>query len=103
MDVIPMSDFGVRFGRPQGLNDTAGVPRDKGCDVSPSCLKCPLPICKYDVAGQLPSRQEVRRSERIRAVTRERLTVEQIITRWNVTRRSAFRLRAAALQGKEVY
>ena len=22
--------------------------RDDGCDVSPSCLRCPLPRCKYD-------------------------------------------------------
>ena len=22
--------------------------RDEGCSVSPSCLRCPLPWCKYD-------------------------------------------------------
>ena len=25
--------------------------RDEGCEVSPSCLKCPLPQCKYDEPG----------------------------------------------------
>ncbi len=22
--------------------------KDEGCEVSPSCLRCPLPVCKYD-------------------------------------------------------
>ena len=24
---------------------------DNGCEYSPSCLKCPLPVCKYDAQG----------------------------------------------------
>ena len=31
--------------------------RDTGCDVSPSCLQCPLPVCRYDkspVYGRTP-------------------------------------------------
>ncbi len=25
--------------------------RDDGCELAPSCLRCPLPICKYDYPG----------------------------------------------------
>ena len=31
-----------------------GLPRHMladGCDVSPKCLDCPLPLCKYDDPG----------------------------------------------------
>ena len=32
-----------------------GMPRhiaeDNGCDVSPSCLSCPLSVCKYEDRG----------------------------------------------------
>jgi hypothetical protein len=32
------------------MTDTASTTAyaDAGCDVSPSCLRCPLPQCKYD-------------------------------------------------------
>lgn len=22
---------------------------DRGCDLAPACLKCPLPVCRYDM------------------------------------------------------
>lgn len=30
------------------VNPQTGYPADTGCEVSPSCLECPLPQCKYD-------------------------------------------------------
>lgn len=27
--------------------------RDDGCDVSPTCLQCPLPQCKYEAPALL--------------------------------------------------
>ena len=32
---------------------------DTGCDVAPACLRCPLPVCKYD--DPLAKRREMRR------------------------------------------
>ena len=26
--------------------------RDKGCEVSPSCLSCPLPRCQFEVSAE---------------------------------------------------
>lgn len=39
--------------------------RDEGCEVSPSCLECPLPQRKYDDPGWL---QRYKRNERDREV-----------------------------------
>lgn len=30
------------------VDPQTGSPADTGCQVSPSCLRCPLPQCKYD-------------------------------------------------------
>lgn len=52
--------------------------RDTGCEISDSCLSCPLARCRYDTPGGLTS---IRRSERdteILALRRQRLTVRQI-------------------------
>jgi hypothetical protein len=35
-------------GLPIGEVDIPQVPPDTGCDVSPSCLECPLNQCLYD-------------------------------------------------------
>ena len=44
--------------------------RDDGCDISPSCLECPLSLCKYDDPGWMQ-----RESKRVRddAIYRARL------------------------------
>lgn len=33
---------------PITLDQATGFPADTGCEVSPSCLRCPLPQCRYD-------------------------------------------------------
>jgi AraC-like DNA-binding protein len=67
--------------------------RDDGCEVSPSCLSCPLPRCKYDDPGWL---QRLRREERDREVIRTRrsegLTVPQLASRFGVSQRTIFRI-----------
>ena len=30
---------------------------DTGCNLSPSCLECHLPACKYDDPGVVPNKQ----------------------------------------------
>ncbi len=67
--------------------------RDDGCELSPSCLNCPLPRCKYDDPGWL---QRERRSKRDRAVLdarrRRDLTVPQLAERFGVSERTVFRI-----------
>ena len=67
--------------------------RDDGCELSPSCLNCPLPRCKYDDPGWI---QRERRRKRDAAVLKarhhDRLTVPQLAQRFRVSERTVFRI-----------
>lgn len=70
--------------------------RDAGCEVSPSCLSCPLPQCRYDLPAGL---QTVRRIDHQTTVSRLRatgLSVDTIAAQVGISRRSVFRLSTAA-------
>ena len=37
----------------------SAYPPDTGCNLAPSCLACPLPLCKYDTPKQVhPTRRK---------------------------------------------
>ncbi len=65
--------------------------RDDGCEISPRCLECPLPACRYDMppkrAGALLREAELRR------LLAEGLTADQAAERMGVSRRTVFRLK----------
>lgn len=67
--------------------------RDEGCELAPSCLNCPLPLCRYDLPGGV-RRQRLR--TRDDAIIRLRrvggLPVEEIARRFGLSRRSVFRV-----------
>ncbi|MBI4337030.1 MAG: hypothetical protein HY683_04285 [Chloroflexi bacterium] len=66
--------------------------KDDGCEVSSSCLRCPLPRCKYDEPGWLPRWLRQGRDGLIRqARERERLTVPELAQRFQVSQRTVFR------------
>ena len=66
---------------------------DTGCEVSPSCLNCPLPQCKYDDPVWF---QRYRRMGRYmkgwRTINSESLTAEEAARRFSVTVRTVFRI-----------
>ena len=45
------------FGKRKSDGEEVSVEPDRGCELSLSCLRCPLPVCKYDQPGQ--ERQEL--------------------------------------------
>lgn len=67
--------------------------RDNGCEVSPSCLICPLPVCKYDDPGWL---RRVSRLSRDRAVIgakrEENLSVADLAARFGLSARTIHRI-----------
>ena len=66
--------------------------RDKGCDVFPSCLRCPLPRCRYDEPGGVRAILNRIRDREIRRLRREHeLPVDEIARRFRVSRRTVFR------------
>lgn len=67
--------------------------RDDGCDVSPSCLNCPLPICKYDDPDYLRRTARSARDQAILAAReRESLSVGALAERFGVSTRTVHRV-----------
>lgn len=67
--------------------------RDEGCELSPSCLRCPLPVCKYDDPGWI---RRVNRITRDRAVIKVRqrdgLSVQSLSERFRISTRTVHRI-----------
>lgn len=69
--------------------------RDEGCDVFDSCLRCPLPRCRYDVPGGVRTLLNRARDREIRRLRDETaLSIEAIAARFHVSRRTVFRVLA---------
>ncbi len=66
--------------------------RDDGCDVSPTCLTCPLPRCRYEEPGGLRALLNKTRDEQIVARRSDGVPVAELATRFGVSRRTVFRV-----------
>ena len=67
--------------------------RDTGCEVSPSCLRCPLLRCKYDDPGWLQRGLRQRRDEEVlRVRSAKQLTVPQLAERFGLSERTVHRI-----------
>ncbi|HEY5639074.1 MAG TPA: hypothetical protein VIW01_03410 [Dehalococcoidia bacterium] len=66
--------------------------RDNGCDVSPSCLTCPLPRCRYEEPGGLRALLNKTRDEQIAAQRAIGVPVTELALRFGVSRRTVFRV-----------
>ncbi len=66
---------------------------DTGCEVSASCLNCPLPQCKYDDPAWFQHNRRLARDFKVWSVMQqESLTVEEAADRFSVTVRTIFRI-----------
>ncbi len=66
--------------------------RDSGCDVSTSCLTCPLPRCRYEEPGGLRALLNKTRDEQIVSQRASGVPVAELATRFGVSRRTVFRV-----------
>ena len=67
--------------------------RDAGCEISPSCLECPLPQCKYDNPGWVKREKRSERDRQIvHAFRRDGLTALQVAARFDLSQRTIFRI-----------
>ena len=67
--------------------------RDDGCQVSPSCLRCPLPQCKYDDPGWFQREKRRGRDEEVIAVMHQQdLSVSEAAARFDISQRTIFRI-----------
>ena len=66
---------------------------DTGCEVSLSCLNCPLPQCKYDDPAWFQRYQRLSKDLIVlTAMQSENLTVDEAAERFSVTVRTIFRI-----------
>ena len=66
--------------------------RDRGCDLFASCLRCPLPRCRYDEPGGVRALLNRARDREIRLLRIEDgLAADEIAARFGVSRRTVFR------------
>ncbi len=67
--------------------------RDTGCDLSASCLRCPLARCRFDVAGGV-GRLVMDARDREIALLRRRhqAPINMLAGTYGLTRRSIFRI-----------
>jgi len=66
--------------------------RDDGCDVSASCLDCPLPRCRYEEPGGLRALLNEQRDRQILQLRLKGMPVDQLAGRFGVSRRTVFRV-----------
>ncbi len=66
---------------------------DTGCEVSASCLNCPLPMCKYDDPVWFQRNRRLAKDFKVwAAIQQEDLSVEEAAERFEVTQRTIFRI-----------
>lgn len=75
--------------------------RDEGCDISPSCLRCPLPQCRYDDPGWLRREAKARRDQEVLKLQKaEGLGPTELATRFSLSRRTIHRILRALNESK---
>jgi AraC-like DNA-binding protein len=66
--------------------------RDDGCEVSSSCLSCPLPRCRYEEPGGLRAILNESRDREIIELRARGVSVDSLAGRFGVSRRTVFRV-----------
>lgn len=84
--------------RKDAIPDTAEF-SDTGCDLAPSCLRCPLARCRYDEPGGAQKIRLVPRDEAIRVQRAEGAKINALASEYGLSRRTVFRILAEGREG----
>ena len=77
---------------PDRLPDYSEYP-DQGCDLSPSCLKCPLPKCRHDKQeGSRRVSKRLRDLEIFRQRTASGRSISEMATEFDLSKRTIQRI-----------
>ena len=69
------------------------VYRDVGCEISPACLECPLPQCKYDNPKRARREKRFERDQQVVYAFRQGgMTAPQVAARFDMSQRTVFRI-----------
>jgi len=66
--------------------------RDEGCELSPSCLRCPLPCCAYELEGGVNRIIKSRRNAKIVDQAKKGASQGSIAKNMNISRRTVQRI-----------
>lgn len=76
---------------------------DSGCDLYPSCLRCPLPRCRYEEPGGAAAMLRTGRDATIlRLAAQREVTVDGLAEMFGLSRRTIFRVLRAAGRGRTI-
>lgn len=73
--------------------------RDGGCDLSPTCLRCPLVRCRYDEPGGARALLQTPRDAALRRRRQEGVPIDALAAEFKLSRRSVFRVLAHGRDG----
>ena len=68
--------------------------RDGGCDLAPTCLRCPLARCRYDEPGGARKLFRGARDGAVLVRRGEGLAINGLASEFGISRRSVFRILA---------
>jgi hypothetical protein len=89
MNAVPTSGRRTRFDALPEYSDYT----DTGCDLYPSCLRCPLPRCRYDDPGGASAVLRGGRDAAIvRLADRDGVPVDRLAEMFGLSRRTIFRV-----------
>ena len=66
--------------------------KDDGCNISPTCLDCPLPRCRYEEPGGLRSLLNEHRDRQIIQLRLKGVPVDALADHFGISRRTVFRV-----------
>ena len=66
--------------------------KDDGCEASPSCLDCPLTLCRYDDPGWLQRESRRDRDNEIFRLRQEKMSVSEIAKKFGISTRTVHRI-----------
>ena len=75
--------------------------RDNGCEYSPSCLTCPLRICKFDDPGWIKREDTEKRDEAFLRFKSMKWSADEIATEMKVSSRTVHRVLRAQRELQE--
>ncbi len=68
--------------------------RDTGCELSTTCLRCPLERCRYDEPGGARRLVQGSRDVAVQRFREEGTGIDALATQFGISRRSVFRILA---------
>ena len=69
--------------------------QDGGCELAPSCLRCPLERCRYDQPGGARKLMQGSRDDALCRRREDGLGIQALAAEFGVSRRTVFRILAA--------